>query len=74
MTLEGEEIEFSDGFTELHTLSYKNILNDKGFRIKEAFNAIKIVHQIRNTKPIGLKGEYHPLAKLPLSNHPFYKL
>lgn len=71
MTLEGEEIEFSDGFTELHTLSYKDILNGSGFRIKEAFNAIQIVHQIRNQPPIGLKGEYHPFAKLPLSSHPF---
>lgn len=71
MTLEGEEIEFSDGFTELHTLSYKDILSGGGFRIKEALNAIKIVHDIRNQTPIGLKGEYHPFAKLPLTSHPF---
>lgn len=71
MTLEGEEIEFSDGFTELHTLSYKDILSGGGFRIKEALNAIQIVHNIRNSQPIGLKGDYHPFAKLPLSLHPF---
>ncbi|MCB0538253.1 MAG: Gfo/Idh/MocA family oxidoreductase [Chitinophagales bacterium] len=71
MTLEGEEIEFSDGFTELHTLSYKDILAGGGFRIKEALNAIKVVHDIRNQTPIGLKGEYHPFAKLPLTSHPF---
>lgn len=74
MTLEGEEIEFSDGFTELHTLSYKDILAGGGFRIKEALNAIQIVHTIRNQTPIGLKGEYHPFAKLTLSSHPFSKL
>ena len=71
MTLEGEEIEFSAGFTDLHNKSYDAILNGNGFRINEALNAIKIVHKIRNTQPIGLKGEYHPFAKLPLSLHPF---
>lgn len=71
MKLGGEEIEFSDGFTELHTLSYKDILTGGGFRIKEALTAINIVHNIRNQKPLGLVGEYHPLAKLPLVKHPF---
>lgn len=71
MTLEGEEIEFSAGFTDLHNKSYDAILSGNGFRINEALNAIKIVHKIRNTQPLGLKGEYHPFAKLPLSLHPF---
>lgn len=73
MTLEGNEIEFSDGFTELHTLSYKDILSGGGFRIGEALPAIQMVHNIRNASPIGLQGEYHPFAKLPLSSHPFSK-
>jgi len=72
MTLEGEEIEFSAGFTDLHNKSYKAILAGDGFRISEALNAIKIVHKIRNTKPIGLVGEYHPYANKPLSPHPFH--
>lgn len=71
MTLEGEEIEFSGGFTELHTRSYEAILRGEGFRISEAKQSLDIVHQIRNTEPIGLKGEYHPFAKLALSKHPF---
>jgi UDP-N-acetyl-2-amino-2-deoxyglucuronate dehydrogenase len=71
MTLEGNEIEFSDGFTDLHTLSYQDILNGKGFRIKEALNSIQIVHKIRNQEVIGLMGEYHPFAKLPQAAHPF---
>lgn len=70
-TIEGKEIEFSDGFTDLHTKSYKSILNGTGFRAKEALNAIEIVHEIRNLNPIGLKGDYHPFANLPLSKHPF---
>ena len=71
MTLEGEEIEFSEGFTDLHNKSYAAVLAGNGFRISEALNAIKIVHEIRNTKPIGLVGDYHPFAKFPLAAHPF---
>ncbi|MDR1847343.1 MAG: Gfo/Idh/MocA family oxidoreductase [Bacteroidales bacterium] len=68
---EGEEIEFSDGFTELHTLSYRNILDGKGFGLDDARACIDIVSNIRNATPTGLRGEYHPLAGLPLSHHPF---
>ena len=71
ISLDGEEIEFSGGFTDLHTLSYEEILGGKGFGIAESRKAIEIVHEIRNATPIGLKGAYHPLAKLPLSKHPF---
>ncbi len=69
--MEGTEIEFSEGFTELHTLSYKNILAGNGFGLEDARNCIQIVHDIRNATPIGLKGDYHPLCKLPLAKHPF---
>ena len=69
--IDGDEFEFSAGFTELHTKSYEKILSGEGFRISEARNCINIVHSIRNAKPIGLKGDYHPLAKYPLSKHPF---
>lgn len=71
ITIDGEELEFSKGFTELHTKSYQAILDGKGFRISESKKAIEIVHQIRHAEPIGLKGDYHPFAKLPLSKHPF---
>ena len=71
MEVDGEKIEFSDGFTELHTTSYKDILAGGGFRIDASKQAIQIVHDIRTKKPIGLKGDYHPFASLPLKNHPF---
>ena len=71
INIDGEEFEFSDGFTELHTKSYEKILSGEGFRISEARESIRIVSDIRNAQPIGLKGDYHPLAKLPLSPHPF---
>jgi UDP-N-acetyl-2-amino-2-deoxyglucuronate dehydrogenase len=73
MQLEGEEIEFSDGFTELHTESYKNILSGKGFGLMEALPSIQIVHEIRTQTPVGLSGDYHPFARLPLEKHPFEK-
>ncbi|MEO5893872.1 MAG: Gfo/Idh/MocA family oxidoreductase [Ferruginibacter sp.] len=69
--IEGREMEFSDGFTDLHTTSYEGILSDEGFRIGETKSAIEIVHDIRHATPIGLQGDYHPLAGLPKSKHPF---
>jgi UDP-N-acetyl-2-amino-2-deoxyglucuronate dehydrogenase len=71
MTVDGNSFEFSDGFTELHTNSYSKILNGEGFHLEEARTAIEIVHSIRNSFPIGAKGDYHPFVKLPLSKHPF---
>ena len=63
LTLEGEEIEFSDGFTDLHTESYKQIIDGKGFGLIDAKHCVSIVHEIRNSKPIGIKGDYHPFLK-----------
>jgi UDP-N-acetyl-2-amino-2-deoxyglucuronate dehydrogenase len=71
LSIDGEEFEFSQGFTELHTESYKRILSGEGFRISEARPSIEIVSDIRTSTPIGLVGDYHPLAKLPLAIHPF---
>jgi UDP-N-acetyl-2-amino-2-deoxyglucuronate dehydrogenase len=71
MKIENEQIEFSDGFTDLHTESYKNILEGKGFKLNEARKSIEIVHAIRNTTPKGLVGDYHPFITKPLSKHPF---
>jgi UDP-N-acetyl-2-amino-2-deoxyglucuronate dehydrogenase len=50
LTIDGEGFEFSDGFTELHTKSYEEILKGNGFRIKETSKAISMVHAIRNSK------------------------
>lgn len=58
-----EEIEFSDGFTDLHTESYKHILSGCGFGLEEAKKSIQMVYDIRNSSPIGLKGDYHFLLK-----------
>lgn len=50
LNMEGEEIEFSDGFTELHTNSYKGILNGEGYGVLDTKNAIEIVSEIRSMK------------------------
>lgn len=71
INIDGDEFEFSNGFTELHTDSYKDIIAGKGFGIEDARTAINIVYDIRHAAPIGLTGDYHPLAKLPLAKHPF---
>ena len=71
ITVDEEEIEFSGGFTELHTSSYRDILMGKGFGLADARQSIEIVHEIRNTELSSLTGDYHPFAKLPISNHPF---
>ncbi|WP_299125696.1 Gfo/Idh/MocA family oxidoreductase [uncultured Tenacibaculum sp.] len=58
ITVDGEEIEFSGGFTELHTDSYKEILKGNGFGLIDAKPSIQIVHDIRN-KEIVNYGEKH---------------
>jgi UDP-N-acetyl-2-amino-2-deoxyglucuronate dehydrogenase len=52
ITIDGEEIEFSGGFTDLHSESYKSILDGKGYGLEEARNAVDIVYHIRNQKPV----------------------
>lgn len=71
ITVDGEEIEFSGGFTDLHTLSYKAILDGRGFGLAETATAIQLAHDIRKAEPVGPTGDYHKLAALPLSPHPF---
>lgn len=73
MTLEGEEIEFSDGFTDLHTRSYEEIFKGKGFGVRDALPSIRIAHDIRHQAPVGLTSDYHPFAKLKPGRHPFAK-
>jgi UDP-N-acetyl-2-amino-2-deoxyglucuronate dehydrogenase len=58
--IEGKEMEFSDGFTELHTESYRRILAGEGFGVEDARNSINTVFDIRNAVPVGKKGDYHP--------------
>ena len=67
ITVDGNELEFSGGFTDLHTKSYEEILKGNGFGLDEAYGSIRTVSTIRNLDPIGLKGDYHPFCKKVLS-------
>lgn len=57
--INNEEIEFSDGFTELHTKSYQEILAGNGFGLDSARPSVNIVHHLRNTN-IKSNGSFHP--------------
>jgi UDP-N-acetyl-2-amino-2-deoxyglucuronate dehydrogenase len=61
ITINGEELEFSSGFTELHTDSYRQILKGEGFGLDDAKESIKIAQKIRNNG-ILTKGEKHPFC------------
>jgi UDP-N-acetyl-2-amino-2-deoxyglucuronate dehydrogenase len=63
INIEGEELEFSGGFTDLHTVSYQEILKGNGYGLADARGSIQTVHHIRNTVPLGLTGDYHPYCK-----------
>lgn len=63
ITVDGEEIEFSGGFTDLHTRSYEEILRGNGFGLQENYAAISTVATIRNAIPKGMVGDYHPFLK-----------
>lgn len=63
LTINGREIEFSDGFADLHTRIYEDILTGGGFGLEENRVAIETVGNIRTQTPIGLVGDYHPFLK-----------
>lgn len=63
ITVDGEEIEFSGGFTDLHTRSYEEILAGRGFGLEENRTAIATVSAIRNATVAPLTGDYHPFLK-----------
>jgi UDP-N-acetyl-2-amino-2-deoxyglucuronate dehydrogenase len=63
ISIEGKELEFSGGFTDLHTITYQEILKGNGYGLADSKISIQTVHHIRNSKPIGLVGEYHPYCK-----------
>jgi UDP-N-acetyl-2-amino-2-deoxyglucuronate dehydrogenase len=63
LTLDGREIEFSEGFTELHTKSYEQILKGQGFTTKDVLSSINIVSEIRNAKQVGIQDGCHPMLK-----------
>jgi len=63
IVVDGEEVEFSGGFGDLHIRSYEEILAGRGFGLEENRIAISTVAAIRGASPAPLTGEYHPFLK-----------
>jgi UDP-N-acetyl-2-amino-2-deoxyglucuronate dehydrogenase len=63
ITVDGKEVEFSGGFTELHTTSYEHILKGDGFGLEEARASIEIVSQIRKQSIATSPTELHPFTE-----------
>ena len=61
ITIDGEELEFSDGFTDLHTRVYEDILKGRGFGLEDARPAITLVQKIRTSDVTSPKGNGHPM-------------
>ena len=75
ISINHNEVDFSGGFENLHTLSYEKILLGEGFRIEDNRPAIEIVDRIRNsevTEEISLKKthDFNKMSKSKYYNHP----
>ena len=62
ITVDGEEIQFSEGFTDLHTKVYEETLNGKGFGIEDARPSIVLVRKLRSASAINVLDNIHPFA------------
>lgn len=60
ITVDGEEIEFSDGFTDLHTRSYEEILAGRGFGLDDVRPSIDVVSAFRNSPLVAVSSDAHP--------------
>ena len=63
ITVDGKEIEFSEGFTDLHTTVYQQTLEGRGFSIADARPSIELAYQIRNAQATGIKADSHPFLQ-----------
>jgi len=61
--IDGTELEFSEGFTDLHTVSYSDILQGGGYGLMDVRPSIEIAYTIRNAPVKGLVGSYHPFCR-----------
>jgi UDP-N-acetyl-2-amino-2-deoxyglucuronate dehydrogenase len=59
--MDGKEVEFSEGFTDLHTLVYERTLRGEGFTIADARPSIELVHRLRTMPLDGETKAVHPL-------------
>ncbi len=73
ITMNGEEIEFSEGFTDLHTLSYQQIARGNGFTLDDVRPSIEVVSEIRNAEVRPRAGEPHPFLQGVLNSGERYR-
>lgn len=73
MEVNGEDIQFSSGFQDLHTESYEKILSGEGFALKDAEASVALIHEIRTSKLTEFDGREHPMARKAMAPHPFSK-
>jgi UDP-N-acetyl-2-amino-2-deoxyglucuronate dehydrogenase len=62
ITVDGDEVEFSGGFTDLHTLSYQSILKGEGFGLDDVRPSIEIVSALRTMETRPGQDDRHPLV------------
>jgi UDP-N-acetyl-2-amino-2-deoxyglucuronate dehydrogenase len=63
ITVDGQEIEFSDGFTDLHTCVYEKTLSGNGFGLADARPSIELTHRIRNSEVSAFDEMTHPFLR-----------
>jgi UDP-N-acetyl-2-amino-2-deoxyglucuronate dehydrogenase len=63
ITVDGQEVEFSDGFTDLHTATYRDILSGGGYRLSDARPSIELVHKIRHAPVLLERERAHALLR-----------
>jgi len=63
ISVEGQEVEFSEGFGDLHTVSYQEILAGRGYGLRDAKPSIEMVQMIRDAQLASLTGDYHPMCQ-----------
>jgi len=63
ITIDGQELEFSGGFTDLHTKIYEDVMLGRGFSLEDARPSIVLAHDIRNAMATGVNSNSHPFLK-----------
>ena len=61
--ISGEQLEFSDGFTDLHTISYQEILAGRGYGLEDARHSIETVNHIRTARQVPFTSDVHPYVR-----------
>lgn len=69
ITVDGKEIEFSEGFTDLHTVVYQRTLDGNGFGLDDARPAIKLAHGIRSSVKVDVTSNSHPFLQRIVENY-----